>query len=533
MLVPFFAAAMIAPGRQLAFRRAAVGHVVAVALLSYVAARSGTADTVTTVGYALLALGMVEGAALVGWRLTQLPKSQALEFLLTSPIQPQRLFLAEAAVGMGRYLLVWFAGLPVLGALVFAGAIEPADLLVLAGMPLLWGLLAGLGLTAWIYEPPSVRRLGELAAMGGVMVYLVVGVVAAENLRLWLEALPPALGLFLYNAVKFAHDLNPFGVVRYWFTPDRADPVAWDRLLYLNLAAGAAAVAAAWRAAARLVGHYHDRHYRPIDSSRLAQTELIGDRPLSWWAVKRVMEYSGRVNLWLAGGFSIVYAAYIVAGDAWPAWMGRLVFQLLETWGGAPALATALVVMATVPAVFQFGLWDATPQDRCRRLELLLLTDLGGRDYWHASLSASWKRGRGYLVAAALLWLALGVSGRAAWPAVVTAAAGAAVMWSLAFAVGFRAFAAGAQTSGAASLLTLGVPLALGGFLKIGWTTAAYLLPTGLAYLPLCNGVQPLGALAATFYAAGTVSLTRYAVDRCDPSLRAWYDRNQGLAAAG
>src|SRR5205085_6754448 len=125
--------------------------------------------------------------------------------------------------------------------------------------------------------------------------------------------------------------------------------------------------------------------------------------------------------------------------------------QLFEDWGGAPMIATALVVMAAVPAAFQYGLWDPTPQDRVRRLELLLLTELGGRDYWHASLAAAWSRGRGYLFASVVLWAALGLSGRNAWGDVLAAAAGGATLWAFSFAVGFRAFAAGNQSSGLAS----------------------------------------------------------------------------------
>jgi hypothetical protein len=119
MLRPFFAAAMLAPGRQRAFRRTAVGHVLAVAVLGYAASVRTLSGEV--LGYLLLVLGLIEGAALVGWRLTQLPKSQALEFLLTSPIQPRRLFLAEALVGVCRFGLVQLAGLPVLGGLVLSG----------------------------------------------------------------------------------------------------------------------------------------------------------------------------------------------------------------------------------------------------------------------------------------------------------------------------------------------------------------------------------------------------------------------------
>jgi hypothetical protein len=526
MLKPFFAVAMLAPGRQRSFRRLAVTHVLLVATLCYAATR--TPGTITTVGYLLLVLGLVEGAALVGWRLTQLPKSQALEFLLTSPVQPRRLFLAESLVGVCRFALVWFAGLPVLGGLAFTGVVDVPDLMPLAVMPFVWGVLAGLGLTAWVYEPRAVRRIGELLALAGVLLYLVVGVVAGENLRLWLEKLPEWLGRLLFDGVIFLHTMNPFGVVRYWFAPERADWLAWERFQWLHLFAAAVILLAGLRAACRLRGHYHDRHYRPIDSSRQSQLEAIGDRPLSWWAVRRVMEYSGRVNLWLAGGFALLYAAYIVADDNWPAWMGRLVFQLFESWGGAPMIATALVVMSAVPAVFQFGLWDPTAQDRCRRLELLLLTELTGADYWHAARSAAWRRGRGYLFAAMLLWLALGLSGRNSWPEVLAAATGAATLWLFSFAVGFRAFAAGGQSNGLASFITLGLPLLLFGLLKAKLIAAAAVVPTGLCYMPLRDGLS--WAWLAGLVVTGTcaVALTRHGLARCETDLRQWYDQNQG-----
>jgi len=84
-------------------------------------------------------------------------------------------------------------------------------------------------------------------------------------------------------------------------------------------------------------------------------------------------------------------------------------------------VAAAMCVMAAVPAAFQFGLWDPTVPARCKRLELLLLTELTGKDYSLASLAAAWRRGRGYLVISGVLWLALAVSGRAAWYEVLAA----------------------------------------------------------------------------------------------------------------
>lgn len=535
MFLAFFVAAMRSPGRQTAFRRVAVAHVVLLSILGYLASLPGSPMAPVNIGYALLILGLVEGAALVGWRLTQMPKSQALEFYLTSPIQPRRLFLVESLVGISFFTLIQLSGVPVLCMMVFGGIITWDDFYPLLAMPMLWGLVTGLGITSWVYEPIVFRRVGELFALLGVLVYLVIGVLAGENLRLWLEQIPESVGKFLFDAVLFFHTMNPFGVVRYWFASDRADWLAWDRFVGLNLFAAVLVIAYGLRAAFRLKGHFHDRHYRPIASNRESQLDQIGDRPLSWWAVRRVMEYSGRVNLWLAGGFSILYAAYIVAGDQWPAWMGRLVFQIFETWGGAPMIATALAVMAAVPAVFQFGLWDPTVQDRCRRLELLLLTELGGEDYWHASLSAAWRRGRGYLVASIILWLALGISGRNSWPEVIAVGVGGVMLWMLSFAVGFRSFATGAQGSGLASMMTLGFPLILFGLLRLGLDPLANLLPVGLCYMP----VRPGAGLTLSWFvgvgltAALTIALTRHGLANCEANLRRWLDRHQGMQVAG
>ena len=234
MLRPFFAAAMVAPARQLTFRRVAVAHVLFLFAVAWLTAASGTSHGLATFGYVLLSLAMVEGAALVGWRLTQLPKSQALEFLLVSPVQPVRLFLAEALVGLSRFALVWLGGLPVFLGLMLSGAIQAHDLFPLMVMPFVWGAAVALGLTAWVYEPVWVRRIGELFGLFGVLVYLTVGVLAGENIVVWLRHLPPKLGEFLFDVVMFTHTMNPFGVVRYWFGPDCVGWIAWERAGWLT-----------------------------------------------------------------------------------------------------------------------------------------------------------------------------------------------------------------------------------------------------------------------------------------------------------
>ena len=528
MLKPFFATAMRAPARHLTFRRTVALHVMLLTCLGWAAAKADTAVTLAAVGQLVLVMGIVEGGALIGWRLTQIPKSQALEFLLVSPVRPRRVFLAEALVGIGRFALVSLAGLPVLLTMLVTGAIVPLDLWVLALMPFAWGVVAGLGMTVWAYEPAQVRRVGEAIAMVGVLVYLVVGILAGENLRLWLNRLPPATADWCFQAIMTLHHGNPFGVVRNWFTEAGGPAAMWPAFVSVNLLAAALATLFALRAAFRLKGHFHDRHYKPQESGRVDQSPLIGDRPLSWWAVRRVMEYSGRVNVWLAGGFSVLYAAYLVAGNHWPPWMGRLVFQIFENWGGAPVVATAMCILAAVPAVFQYGLWDSTVQNRCQRLELLLLTDLNSRDYWHASLAAAWRRGRGYMAIAAVLWVALAVSGRAAWYEVHAAAMGGLGLWAFSFAVGFRAFCTGNQANGVASLITLGLPFLLFALMRAGLEPVAAFVPTAACYLPLQTGVTLTWGAGFALMLAATVRLTDRGLMRCDAELRAWYDANQG-----
>ena len=96
-ITPFFALAMLAPNRQRSFRTAVCGHVLLAGVVT--AAVLSNAALLPVAGQVLLIAGIVEGAIVIGWRLTQIPKSQVLEFLLVSPIQPKRIFLSEAAVG--------------------------------------------------------------------------------------------------------------------------------------------------------------------------------------------------------------------------------------------------------------------------------------------------------------------------------------------------------------------------------------------------------------------------------------------------
>src|SRR5438105_14875807 len=146
MFTPFFALAAVSPGRQLAFRYLVIAHLMILAGCVWGLPRNNQTGAAVLLGSVLVIAGIVEGAILIGWRLTQLPKSQALEFLLVSPLRPRRVLIAEALVGLARLALVTLAGLPVLLLLALDGYLDLLDVAPLLVLPLTWGAIAGLGL---------------------------------------------------------------------------------------------------------------------------------------------------------------------------------------------------------------------------------------------------------------------------------------------------------------------------------------------------------------------------------------------------
>lgn len=526
MFTPFFVLAAQSPTRQQTFRRLLLMHFLVLMGVCWSLSRQPIGQPALLLGHLAVVAGIVEGALLVGWRLTQLPRSQALEFLLVSPLRPPRLLLAEALVGLTQLAFLTLAGLPVFLLLVADGRLDPLDPLPLLILPCTWGALTGLGLTVWAYEPRGVRRWGERILLALVLVYLIVGVLAAENLRQWLQLLPDEASVTLLRAFAGLHTHNPFGVLSYWLENHAA--VAGERFLGLEAASLLVLLLLILRAARRLQPHFQERHYQPVRDVSKEHRSHIGDRPLTWWAVKRVAEYSGRINLWLAGGFGILYTLYILSGANWPSWLGQRVFQLCEEVGGIAGLTTGLVLLASVPAAFQYGLWDSSAQDRCRRLELLLLTRLESRDYWEAAAAAAWRRGRGYLGVAVLLWTAAVFAGRASFCQVGVAFASAVLLWSLYFVLGFRAFSRGMQAGGLGLFLTVGLPLAAYVLTSLGGSRLAALTPPGLVY----SAHTPAGSLSwlvgPILLAGLTLVLARRSLDSCDTQLRRWYDGHHG-----
>ncbi|HMC63456.1 MAG TPA: hypothetical protein VKI65_00805, partial [Gemmataceae bacterium] len=183
---------------------------------------------------------------------------------------------------------------------------------------------------------------------------------------------------------------------------------------------------------------------------------------------------------------------------------------------------------AAVPAAFQYGLWDSNSQDRCRRLELLLLTELEARDYWEAAAAAAWRRGRGYFAVATVLWIAALLAGKATGLQVAAALAASAILWGLYFALGFRAFSRGLQANGLGTLLTIGVPLFVIALSMCGLPAVAALLPPGSIY---AVGTKPFSWLllpGPVLGAAAALTIARFGLKHCDEELRHWYELHHG-----
>jgi hypothetical protein len=524
MISAFFTVAARAPGRQSALRQAVVTHLMVLTGMAWLL--HGRLCAPSLLGHVLLVAGIAEGAVLLGWRLTQLPKSQALEFLLVSSLQPWRVGLAEILVGMTRLALVTLAGVPVLIVLVADGALEFPDIAPLLIMPLTWGAITGVGLAAWAFEPLTVRRWAERIAMALVLFYLVIGLVAGEHLKDWLAEMPADVARWFLNGFVAFHRYNPFAVMEFWFKEELV--VTAERALGLEVGALILGVLLVARSASRLKAHFHELHYFPMTDLSQKRRVPVGERPLSWWAVKRVRQFSGRINLWLAGVFGVGYALHTVAAPVWPSWLGQRAFEFFNYVGGIPLLATGLVILAAVPAAFQYGLWDSNAQDRCRRLELLLLTDLEARDYWRAAAAAAWQRGRGYFAVAVLLWAAAALAGQVGLAAAIAALAAAVVLWGLYFSLGFRAFARGLQATRLGLLLTVGLPLLAFSLHRAGWHVLARWLPPGSVH-GAAAGSLPVEWLAGPLLGGCTaLLLARSVLVHCDDQLRQWYDQNHG-----
>jgi hypothetical protein len=517
MLIDFFLFAGRSPSRQRLWRWLIVVHWAVLCLTLALLTSQRSNRVFSMLGYAHILLGIVEGSLVIGWRLVQWPKSQSLEPLLLANLSSRAVMAGEQAVGLAQLATLAASGIPLLVYAATCGWIDPVCVLLLPMQTFLWGSVVGFGLVVWAYESALVRRWGERITAVTMLVYFLLGGLVGEH-TLGLLRTVPLIGNGLVDAIWAVHLNNPLALVH---RMDHGDSAAGYRLLQVDGLALLGIGLLLARSAYRLEPHYVDRHYRPIDSQAKGNRGRIGDEPLSWWAVRRVHEYAGRVNLYLAGGAAGLYAAYLVAGDHWPGWMGNRIFLVFEQSGGVATFTTMLVILSAVPAAYQYGLWDSSKTDRCRRLETLLTTDLAPVDFERASWSASWSRGRGYFYSAVVLWLAAGISGRMDWLQVLTALAAGWLLLILYFVIGFRQLAVTGGGTTVGFLLCVVVPLAVWGLVRAGAAGFAQYLPPGMIYFAAAGPIAPTrAALTILLALAGGVWYLRLTLYRFDADIR-------------
>src|SRR5262249_3578196 len=142
----FFTLAAVSNNRLRTLRAVVAGHLVLLLLVFLGMLWRSSALGHVLFGESLLVAGIIEGALLIGWRLTQLPKSQALEFLLVSSVRPPAVLVAEALVGLTQLAFVTLAGLPVFMLMAGSGVIYFVEIPVLLATPFVFGAVTGLGL---------------------------------------------------------------------------------------------------------------------------------------------------------------------------------------------------------------------------------------------------------------------------------------------------------------------------------------------------------------------------------------------------
>jgi hypothetical protein len=112
----------------------------------------------------------------------------------------------------------------------------------------------------------------------------------------------------------------------------------------------------------------------------------------------------------------------------------------------------------------------------------------------------------------------------------VAAAAGGVVLWSLYFAIGFRAFTRGMEANRLGLLLTVGLPLVVFVLTRTGWRLPAACLPPGAVYYAALPGESTTWLLGVTISGALALITARRALASCDRELRLWYEGHHGRA---
>lgn len=433
----------------------------------------------------LLMAGLVTGGCLTGWRLAQFPKSRAAEFQLVTPSSDAQIILSQASAGLLRTLLVIATAAPFVFAAWGAGWIDVMQLGALCVVPVLAGTLAGALLAVVAYEPVWLRRLLERLVLASILVYLLLfgllGSYFVPRLYAWKSDVGRSNAWA--NVQSLEAWINPFRLMR-----EIGDYPAADfapRAVSVSIFLMTLILLCWWRLAVRLRTHYYEENYGAARHRRTGLFQL-GSNPLSWWTARRVSRFKGNVNLYLAWATVGLYSCWMLYQQGWPNWLALNQLRLIESAGGEAMLAAACLHLALVPTAFLAGLWDSNMQERSGRLELLLTTPLAAQQFLLASLKAAWMRGRGYLLAAMVMWIATATAGRISWSSCVVLICLSLAYAALYFATAFAHFAKAVTDKAVTSrglLWAVFAPLATVGLFLAGLPRLAALTPLGAVYI--------------------------------------------------
>ena len=476
---------MRATAQSFGMRAAAIAVTCVVAAWIWIGSSDSTALAANRLATSFIMTALVAGGCFVGWRLAQFPKSRAAEFQLVTPSSDAKIILAHALTGMLRVTLILSAALPFIVAGWGLGAISASQVVAVSLVPLLTGTLAGLLLAVVAYEPVWLRRLLERLVLVAILLYLflfgLLGSYFVPRFYAWKADWQGGHSLAAY--VDAERWINPFRLMREVGGFPGVDFAA--RTLTVGMFLAALILLCWWRLSARLRTHYYEENYGNHDRRSRSQI-LLGTNPLSWWTARRVSRFKGNVNLYLAWATVGLYSCWLLYRSEWPSWLAVGQLRLIEAAGGEAMLAAACFHLALVPMAFLSGLWDSNMQERSGRLELLLTTPLAGQHFLAASIKAAWMRGRGYVLACLVMWMATAASGRIAWSSCVVICCLGLAYAVLYFAAAFAHFSQAATDKAVASrglAWAVFLPLVTVALFVVGLPKAAAMTPLGSLYI--------------------------------------------------
>lgn len=502
----------------------------------------GVAETVEMVTWGLFFAAILIGGALTGWRVTQFPKTRAAEFLLVAPVDDGVWIVGRLASGMLLTACALFAATPLMAGMWGAGWIDAPQAVAMLVVPLTAGWLAGIGLASVAYSSVRLRVGLERLAMVGVTLYLVLfglmgGWFFPWFLRTWQDNTGITAAVW-YRPAEALRFFNPFRLLGMLGQSPTGEAGLTGRIVGVVLILGLVAAALTWRLAYRLRDHYVEENYGP----RFRKKEYrrpVGDHPLSWWTIRRVSRFRGRINIYLAYVTIGLFTAWMLYGEVWPPWLAYETLYMFETLGGQAMLGAFALQYALVATAFLPGLWDSTPQQRASRFELLLVSPCEPSEYLLAGAAAGWTRGKWYLGAMTIVWTGAVFAGRIGWGAWFCLHAVAAVYCLAYFALAFRNFTrlTTERDVGLWGLgMSVGFPCLTVALFWLKLPIAAACTPLGAAYLlalPVAVAERQTGlfwpllwgliTLTQILWAVGGINLLEHTLARCDRDLRAWY----------